>query len=151
MNREVNKIRTTTRTIVKAALILSVLCSWSDGVSAARRKPSPVSRFSGSPETQSKAFNRFIVQNVGRRVYLELTFEEAPSGYKSEVADPFFNAGNYRYFVDCGEPTETAWTTRCESLGWNAARKSFAGYFVVTEPDPRRMRTNRTFTIKPYS
>ena len=108
-------------------------------------------QFSGSPEKQKAAFKSFIITNVGKRVYLKMAFSaEEPHAFRSEVGDPVFAVDNFTYSFLCGEnePT-TEWTTRCKGLNWDAASRTISGYFKVTEPDPKVMRTNRSFYLTP--
>ncbi len=94
-----------------------------------------VPRFIGSPETQSAAFNSFIRRNVGRRVYLDLRFDEnsAPQGYRDVNADPFFEAGPFTYLIDCRDDgnLRSVWTSRCRNLHYDSANRRLRGYFRV--------------------
>lgn len=108
-------------------------------------------KFTGSPEKQKAAFKSFIIKNVGKRVYLKLTFsEDEPHAFRSEFGDPVFSVDNFTYSFVCGEnEPNTEWTTRCKGLNWDAASRTITGYFKVTEPDPKLMRTNRSFYLTP--
>lgn len=106
--------------------------------------------FTGSIAAKGKEFKAFIIKNIGKRVSLKLTFgEDIPYGYKDQNADPFFSVDNFSYFFDCGEEMTAEWTTRCEKLNWNETAKSITGFFKVTEPKPKVMRTNRSFDLLP--
>ncbi len=109
--------------------------------------------FKGSIEKQKAAFKTFIIKNVGKRVSLNLTFDGdiEPYGYRSEFADPLFEVDNYRYFLICGDgkTTNVIWTDRCKALNFDNEKKTLNGVFKITEPDPKLMRTNRTFNITP--
>jgi hypothetical protein len=120
-------------------------------VQATRTNPAAAPKFIGWPEKQKAAFKSFIIKNVGKRVYLKLTFSaNEPHAFRSEFADPVFSVDRFTYSFECGgnEP-ETEWTTRCKGLNWDAASRTISGYFKVTEPDPKLMRTNRSFYLTP--
>jgi hypothetical protein len=108
-------------------------------------------QFTGSPEEQKAAFKSFIIKNVGKRVYLKLTFGEGePHAFRSEFGDPVFSVDRFSYSFECGENEPNAeWATRCKALNWDAAGRTITGYFKVTEPDPKLMRTNRSFYLTP--
>ena len=116
-------------------------------------KQTAVPEFKGSVQTQRAAFKAFIIKNIGNRASLNLTFgdEIEPYGYRSEFADPLFEVDNYIYFLVCndGETTNVVWTDRCKALNWNNEKKTLKGVFKITEPDPKMMRTNRTFYLTP--
>ncbi len=144
------KIKLLSTTAVLATL--GLLASGGLPALAQRGIAPAVPRFTGSPELRQKEFNAFVVQNVNRRVYLNLGFaseESVPIGYKDGNADPFFEAGRYSYFLTCQEPMTAPWTTRCPGLGWNAQRRTLAGYFRITEPRAKPLRANRSFTLTP--
>lgn len=116
-------------------------------------KTAVVPEFKGSVQTQKAAFKTFIIKNVGKRVSLKLTFggEIEPYGYRSEFADPLFEVDNYMYFLICNDDKDTnaIWTDRCKALNWDNEKKTLNGVFKITEPNPKSMRTNRTFEIIP--
>jgi hypothetical protein len=120
-------------------------------VQAKTTRPAVVPKFIGAPEKQKAAFKSFIIKNVGKRVYLKLTFsEDEPHAYRSEFGDPVFSVDRFTYSFECGEKEpNTEWTTRCKGLNWDADKRTITGYFKVTEPDPKVMRTNRSFYLKP--
>lgn len=132
-------------------LFLIVLISSTETFAQMRKKSVAAPRFIGSPETQKAAFKSFIIKNTGKRVYLKLTFDEIPVGYKSGVADPVFYVDNFSYWLYCNEEMNAEWTTRCRKLNFNAETKTLAGYFKIAEPNPKVMRTNRAFDLKPVS
>lgn len=144
---------------LKIILFLALLLAFSSINFAQTKKPkikskvAAVPEFKGSIENRKAAFKAFIIKNVGRRVSLNLTFDGdiEPYGYRSEFADPLFEVDNYRYFLICndGETADAIWTDRCKALNWNNEKKTLSGIFKITEPDPKMMRTNRTFEIKP--
>ena len=112
-----------------------------------------VPEFKGAVQTQKAAFKAFIIKNVGKRVSLNLTFgdEIEPYGYRSEFADPLFEVDNYRYFLICndGKTEDVPWDQRCKKINWDNEKKTLNGIFKITEPDPKMMRTNRTFETIP--
>ena len=116
-------------------------------------KIAAASEFKGSIEKQKAAFKAFIIKNVGKRVSLDVTFDGdiEPYGYRSELADPLFEVDNYRYFLICkdSKTTDVVWWDRCKALNWDNENKTLNGFFKITEPDPKTMRTNRTFEITP--
>lgn len=120
-------------------------------VQAKKNKTAVAPKFTGAPEKQKAAFKSFIIKNGGKRVYLKLTFsKDEPHAYRSEFGDPVFGVDRFSYFFVCGEnEPNTEWTTRCKGLNWDAASRTIAGYFKVTEPDPKLMRTNRSFYLTP--
>jgi hypothetical protein len=120
-------------------------------VQAKTTRPAVVPKFIGVPEKQKAAFKSFIIKNVGKRVYLKLTFSaDEPHAYRSEFGDPVFSVDRFTYSFECGEKEpNTEWTTRCKGLNWDADKRTITGYFKVTEPDPKVMRTNRSFYLKP--
>lgn len=120
-------------------------------VQAKKNRIAVVTKFIGTPEKQKAAFKSFIIKNVGKRVYLKLTFsQDEPHAYRSEFGDPVFSVDRFTYSFECGEKEpNTEWTTRCKGLNWDADKRTIAGYFKVTEPDPKVMRTNRSFYLKP--
>lgn len=150
-----NNIRKTISIAVKTALVLALVAFVGfGGVALAqqkRGKTKAAPRFVGSLNMRDATFITFINKNVGKRVYLKITFEadKEPYGYKDENADPFFSAGNYNYFLKCGEETNAPWTERCRALNYDRATKTFSGYFIVTEPKPESMKTNRMFELTP--
>ncbi|HEX8709919.1 MAG TPA: hypothetical protein VF723_16890 [Pyrinomonadaceae bacterium] len=115
------------------------------------KKTAVTPRFTGAPEKQKAAFKSFIIKNIGRRVYLKLTFsEEEPHAYRSQFADPVFSVDRFAYSFECGDrESETEWTARCKKLNWDASSRTISGYFKVSEPDPKVMRTNRSFYLTP--
>jgi hypothetical protein len=121
------------------------------GFARVKTKTAAAPRFSGSPEKQKAAFKSFIIKNVGKRVYLKLTFSEGePHPYRSEFGDPVFSVDRFTYSFVCGEQEpNTEWTARCKTLSWDPASRTVTGYFRVTEPDPKLMRTNRSFYLTP--
>lgn len=120
-------------------------------VQAKTTKPAVAPKFTGTPEKQKAAFKSFIIKNVGKRVYLKLTFsEDEPHAFRSEFGDPVFGVDRFAYSFVCGEKEpNTEWTTRCKKLNWDAASRTVSGYFKITEPDPKVMRTNRSFYLTP--
>ena len=138
---------------IKFILLIAIIAAFGSIGFAQTKKPKTAvaPSFKGSPQTQKKAFKAFIIKNVGKRVSLKLSFgEDIPYGYRSEFADPLFEVDNYLYFLVCNDKAANAeWTNRCGKLNWNAADKIITGFFKITEPDPKRMRTNRTFHITP--
>ncbi len=120
-------------------------------VQAKKTRTAVAPKFIGSPETPKKAFKPFIIKNIGKRVYLKLTFSEGePHAYRSEFGDPVFSVDRFTYSFECGEKEpNTEWTTRCKKLNWDAASRTITGYFKITEPDPKVMRTNRSFYLAP--
>lgn len=142
---------------LKIVLFIALLAAFGINGFAQKKKAKTVSKpavpeFKGSPNTQKAAFKSFIIKNVGKRVSLDLSFgDDPPYGYRSEFADPVFNVDNYIYFLICNDPEDAnkPWTERCKALNWNDAKKTLNGIFKITEPNPRLMRTNRTFEIIP--
>jgi hypothetical protein len=68
------------------------------------KKTAVTPRFTGAPEKQKAAFKSFIIKNIGRRVYLKLTFsEEEPHAYRSQFADPVFSVDRFAYSFECGD------------------------------------------------
>jgi hypothetical protein len=120
-------------------------------VQAKKNKAAVTPKFIGSPEKQKAAFKSFIIKNVGKRVYLKMTFSaDEPHAFRSEFGDPVFSVDNFTYSFECGEnEPNTEWTARCKGLNWDAASRTITGYFKVTEPDPKLMRTNRSFYLTP--
>jgi hypothetical protein len=120
-------------------------------VQAKTNRPAVTPKFTGAPEKQKAAFKSFIIKNIGKRVYLKLTFSEGePHAYRSEYGDPVFSVDRFTYSFECGDNGPDAeWTTRCKGLNWDAASRTVTGYFKITEPDPKVMRTNRSFYLKP--
>lgn len=118
---------------------------------AKKNKTAVAPKFIGSPEKQKASFKSFIIKNVGKRVYLKLTFSaDEPHAYRSEFGDPVFGIDKFSYSFECGDKEpNTEWTTRCKELNWDAASRTITGYFKVTEPDPKVMRTNRSFYLTP--
>jgi hypothetical protein len=73
-------------------ITLFLLFSSIGSVQAKKSKTAVAPKFTGSPEKQKAAFKSFIIKNIGKRVYLKLTFsEEEPHAYRSEVGDPVFS------------------------------------------------------------
>jgi hypothetical protein len=137
---------------IKLVLLTALFLAFNlAGLAQAKRKTAAAPRFSGSPEKQKAAFKSFIVKNVGKRVYLKLTFsDDEPHPYRSEFGDPVFSVDRFTYSFECGDnEPNTEWTARCKALNWDPARRTIAGYFKVTEPDPKLMRTNRSFYLTP--
>jgi hypothetical protein len=120
-------------------------------VQARKVKTAITPKFIGSPEKQKALFKSFIIKNVGKRVYLKLTFSaDEPHAYRSEFGDPVFSVDRFTYSFVCGEKEpNTEWTERCKKLNWDAAGRTVTGYFKVAEPDPKVMRTNRSFYLTP--
>ena len=139
----------------KIFLLIALFAVFSSiGVAQKKKaKTAAVPEFKGSIEKQKAGFKAFIIKNVGKRVSLDLTFgsDIEPYGYRSEFADPLFEVDNYRYFLICndGEDANAIWTERCKKLNWDNEKKTLKGFFKITEPDPKMMRTNRTFEIIP--
>lgn len=144
---------------LKIFLLVTLLSMFSSLNFAQTKKPKTPAKsvaaaeFKGSVETQKAAFKAFIIKNVGKRVSLKLMFGEEiePYGYRSELADPLFEVDNYRYFLICkeAETTNVIWTERCKALNWDNEKKTLTGFFKIAEPDPKLMRTNRTFELTP--
>lgn len=140
---------------LKIVLLIVFLTAFGSLGSAQTKKPKAAvaPEFKGSVQTQKAAFKAFIIKNVGKRVSLKLTFgdEIEPYGYRSELADPLFEVDNYRYFLVCkdAETTNVIWTERCKALNWDNEKKTLTGFFKIAEPDPKLMRTNRTFELTP--
>jgi len=143
---------------LKIILFIAILAAFSTFGFAQKKKSKTVSKttvaeFKGSVQSQKAAFKAFIIKNVGKRVSLDLKFDGdiEPYGYRSEFADPLFEVDNYRYFLICNdlEDANKPWTQRCKALNWNDRKKTLNGIFKITEPDPKMMRTNRTFEIIP--
>jgi hypothetical protein len=138
---------------IKIVLLVALFFAFSSIglVQAKTTKPAVKPKFIGSPEKQKAAFKSFIIKNVGRRVYLKLTFSEGePHPYRSEYGDPVFSVDRFTYSFVCGEnDQDTEWTVRCKGFNWDAAKRTITGYFRVTEPDPKVMRTNRSFYLTP--
>jgi hypothetical protein len=137
---------------LKIVLLIALIVAFSSpGLAQAKKTmTAKAPEFVGSPETRKAAFKSFIIKNVGKRVYLKLKFgEDIPYGYRSDMADPVFGVDNFSYFLNCGEEMNAEWTTRCRKLNWDANSKTITGYFKITEPDPKLMRTNRTFHLTP--
>jgi len=138
----------------KITLLVALIAAFGLTGAAQKRitKAAVAPTYQGSPQTDKKAFKAFIIKNVGKRVYLKLTFaeEDVPYGYREENGDPVFSVDNYSYFPICDDKEANAeWTARCKKLNWNADSRTLTGYFKVTEPDPKVMRTNRTFHLTP--
>lgn len=145
-----NNVRKTISILVKAMFVLALFSLTPfHSASAQTQKKKSAPRFVGSLPERTATFVSFIDKNVGsaKPVYLKITFDEEPYGYKDENADPFFEAGNYSYYFQCGEEENAVWTKRCRILNYNPATKTISGYFFVTEPDPKTMRTNRLFVL----
>ena len=108
-------------------------------------------KFVGSISRTPTKFNNLMSKNVGKRVYLKITFDadQEPIGYKDGSADPFFSVGEYSYFLECGEEMNAIWTERCKVLDYNQSSRTLTGYFNVSEPDPKNLRTNRMFNLTP--
>jgi hypothetical protein len=138
---------------IKFVLLITLILAFSSigFVQAKTPKPAVAPKFTGAPEKRKAAFKSFIIKNVGKRVYLKLTFsEDEPHAYRSEFGDPVFSVDRFTYSFVCGEKEpNTEWTTRCKGLNWDAANRTITGYFRVTEPDPKVMRTNRSFYLTP--
>lgn len=137
----------------KIALLIALFltCSSMGFAQARKNKTAVAPKFTGSPEKQKAAFKAFIIRNVGKRVYLKLSFSEGePHPYRSQYGDPVFGVDRFTYSFECGDNLpDTEWTDRCKGLNWDAAGRTVTGYFKVTEPDPKLMRTNRSFYLKP--
>ena len=135
---------------MKYALFALMLCWFGSWQPLAARPPVPaVPSYAGAPNTDEARFQKFIIGHLNQRVHLQLNFgAEEMVGYKSGDADPFL-ALRYTYFFDCLEKQAGIWTARCAALHFDPATNSLSGYFYVTEPRPRTMRTNRSFTLKP--
>ena len=111
--------------------------------------PAAVPSYVGKPVSDEANFQKFIISHINQRVYLKLDLEnEQMYGYKSGDADPFLGL-KYSYFFDCLEQQQGVWTARCAALRYNQATNSLSGYFYITEPSPKRLRTNRMFDLKP--
>lgn len=144
---------------LKIVLFVALLLAFSSANFAQTKKTktnsktAAVPEFKGSVQTQKAAFKAFIIKNIGKRVSLKLAFgdEIEPYGYRSELADPLFEVDNYRYFLICNDSKDAnaLWTDRCKALNWDNEKKTLNGVFKITEPDPKLMRTNRTFEIIP--
>lgn len=138
---------------LKVLLLVALFLSFNSISFAQAKKGKTVAapKFTGSPEKQKAAFKSFIIKNIGKRVYLKLTFGEGePHAYRSEFGDPVFSVDRFSYSFECGDNVaDTEWTARCKGLNWDAANRTVTGYFRVTEPDPKVMRTNRSFYLKP--
>jgi hypothetical protein len=138
---------------IKIVLLVALLFAFDSigFIQAKTTRTAIAPKFIGSPEKQKAAFKSFIIKNVGKRVYLKLTFsEDEPHAYRSEFGDPVFSVDRFTYSFECGEKEpNTEWTTRCKKLNWDAANRTITGYFKVTEPDPKVMRTNRSFYLTP--
>lgn len=133
-------------------LVVLFLAFNSIGFAQAKRTGAGVvPKFTGAPEKQKAAFKAFIIRNVGKRVYLKLTFsEDEPHAFRSQFGDPVFSVDRFSYSFECGDnEPETEWTSRCKGLNWDSAGRTITGYFKVTEPDPKLMRTNRSFYLTP--
>lgn len=137
--------------LLLAAIVAIVAASGSISFAQTKKTKTITPEFKGSPQTQKKAFKAFIIKNVGKRVSLKLSFgEDIPYGYRSDLADPLFEVDNYRYFLICNDKeANVEWESRCKKLNWNTENKTMSGFFKITEPDPKMMRTNRTFHITP--
>jgi hypothetical protein len=138
------------RKIVLLVALFSALSSI--GFAQAKRTKTAVApNFTGSPEKQKAAFKSFIIRNIGKRVFLKLTFSaDEPHAYRSEYGDPVFSVDSFAYFFMCGDnEAEVVWTARCMKLNWNAATRTITGYFKVTEPEPKLYQTNRQFLLTP--
>jgi hypothetical protein len=138
---------------LKIVLLISLFLTLNSiGFAQSKNKKTAVApKFIGAPEKQKAAFKSFIIRNVGKRAYLKLTFsEDEPHAYRSEFGDPVFSVDRFTYSFECGDNgPEAEWTTRCKGLNWDAAKRTIAGYFKITEPDPKVMRTNRSFYLAP--
>ncbi len=133
-------------------LVVLFLAFTSTGfVQAKKTKTAATPKFIGAPEKQKAAFKSFIIKNVGKRVYLKLTFSsDEPRAFRSEYGDPVFSVDRFTYSFECGDnEPNTIWTARCQGLNWDAANRTITGHFKVTEPDPKVMRTNRSFYLAP--
>ena len=132
-------------------LVVLFLAFGSTGTAQAKRNRTGVApKFTGAPEKQKAAFKSFIIKNIGKRVFLKLTFsEEEPHAYRSEFGDPVFSVDRFTYSFECNDEANAEWTTRCKKLNWDAAGRTVTGYFKITEPDPKVMRTNRSFYLTP--
>jgi hypothetical protein len=135
-------------------VLLVALCLVFSSIGLAQTKRSRQAgtpKFIGAPEKQKAAFKSFIIKNVGRRVYLKMTFSaDEPHAFRSEYGDPVFSVDRFTYSFECRDnEANTAWTARCGGLNWSAAGRTISGYFNVTEPDPKQMRTNRSFYLTP--
>lgn len=138
---------------IKIVLLVALLLAFNSiGFAQAKKGKTAVApKFIGTPEKQKAAFKSFIIKNVGKRVYLKLTFSEGePHAYRSEFGDPVFSVDRFTYSFECGDnQPDREWTTRCQGLNWDAASRTVSGFFKVTEPDPKVMRTNRSFYLAP--
>jgi hypothetical protein len=139
---------------LKIILLIALITAFgSIGFAQTKKTKTITPKFSGSVQTRKKEFKAFIIKNVGRRISLNLTFDGdiEPYGYRSEFADPLFEVDNYRYFLICKDrqTLNVPWTDRCKKINWNAENKIISGFFKITEPDPKMMRTNRTFNLTP--
>jgi hypothetical protein len=138
---------------IKFVLLMTLILAFSSigFVQAKTTRPAVAPKFTGTPEKQKAAFKAFIIKNVGKRVYLKLKFsEDEPHAYRSEFGDPVFSVDKFTYSFECGDNGPDAeWMTRCKGLNWDAANRTVTGYFKVTEPDPKVMRTNRSFYLTP--
>jgi hypothetical protein len=160
MRSQIHKIRNLTmkhflKTVAARGFLLVLLTAIVGLTGASAQKAKQVAAtpsFTGSLATKGKEFKAFVIKNIGKRVSLKLTFSEdnMPYGYRDGNADPVFSVDNYSYFPICGDKkADTEWTNRCRKLNWNAASKTISGFFKITEPDPKMMRTNRMFNLTP--
>ncbi len=116
------------------------------------KKNQTIQKYEGSPVEDSVVFKKFIIENINKKVYLSLTFkDEDVYGYKSGNADPIFNVDNYSYWFKCGEEMTAMWTERCSNIKRSEDNNNIYGYFMVKEPQPKIMRTNRTFDLIPVA
>lgn len=116
---------------------------------SAQTKQKGSARFVGLVSNTPTKFNNLMSKNIGKRVYLKVTFDEEPFGYKDGSADPFFSVAEYSYFLECGEEMNAVWTERCKVLDYDQSTRTLTGYFNVTEPKPGSLKTNRMFTLTP--
>lgn len=120
----------------------------SGGFKHRQRRRTRLHRLARKTEGGDKSF---IIKNIGKRVYLKLTFSgDEPHAFRSQFGDPVFSVDRFTYSFECGDnEPEVEWTTRCKGLNWDAASRTISGHFKITEPDPKVMRTNRSFYLTP--
>lgn len=138
---------------IKIVLLVVLLLAFNSiGFAQSKKTRTAVApKFTGAPERQKAAFKSFVIKNIGKRAFLKLTFSEGePHAYRSQFGDPVFSVDRFTYSFECGDnEPDTEWTARCKGLNWDSASRTVSGYFKVTEPDPKLMRTNRSFYLAP--
>ena len=146
-----DKINRTIRNTVKLLMFAGLLLIFCAGDLTAQKQQKTSAKFVGVISKTPTKFNNLMAKNVGKRVYLKISFDadDEPIGYKDGQADPFFSVAEYSYFLECGEEMNAIWTERCKVLDYDQTKRTLTGYFKVGEPNPNTLKTNRMFTLTP--